>query len=183
MLFKNLHAFILHGSRTFIHQPLFINPSIDDDPKNQLTMGSINSMLLTIKIRLQVSSLKVSMVFSQLIPVSNHEPTLCDGTHTLAHKHTCTCEGNTPASVSCSRYTPNDWNPEGSGRHDEEGLGVVGCQQDAFASVYVRKCARGREIFSFWYRMPAESGGRRLLRPKDVLALQIRKSAPKVMRY
>lgn len=48
--------------------------------------------------------------------------------------------GNTAASVSCGRCTPNDWNPEGSDSHDEEGLGVVGCQQDAFMSVHLSMC-------------------------------------------
>ena len=44
------------------------------------------------------------------------------------------------ASVSCGIYTPNDWNPVGSGSHDEEGLGVVGCQQDAFVRGRVSVC-------------------------------------------
>ena len=44
------------------------------------------------------------------------------------------------AAVSCCTYTSNDWNPEGSGSHDDEGLGVVGCQQDAFVREHVSVC-------------------------------------------
>lgn len=47
----------------------------------------------------------------------------------------------------------------------------------------VCKCVREREILLFRYHMPAESGGWRLLWPKDVLALEILKSALEVMRY
>ncbi|KAI9515870.1 hypothetical protein NQZ68_020398 [Dissostichus eleginoides] len=36
-----------------------------------------------------------------------------------------------------SGFAPNEWNPGGSGSHDEQGLGVVGCQQDAFVSEQV----------------------------------------------
>ena len=92
MLFQNLHKFPLHYSPTHVLKPIFINHPVVDDSKNLLTIGGINSILLTIKIRLQVSTLKVSMVFSQLIPVSNHATTNLTGTHIHTHTdlHTCT---------------------------------------------------------------------------------------------
>lgn len=62
-------------------------------------------------------------------------------THTYVYQHTpASAAGNTAASVSCGRFAPNDWNPEGSGSHDEEGLGVVGCQHDASVSECVSVC-------------------------------------------
>lgn len=75
MPFQNLHKFSLHYSPTYVRKPIFINHSIVDDSKNQLTVRGINSILLTSKIRLQVRTLEVSMVFSQLIAVSVHATT------------------------------------------------------------------------------------------------------------
>lgn len=64
-----------------------------------MTSLLINSNLLAIKIRLQIRT----TVFHEPIPVTNHA-----------------------TSVSCGTHTSNDGNPEGSGSHDDEGLGVVG---------------------------------------------------------
>lgn len=81
------------------------------------------------------------------MPVTNYTTRFCTKTYMPTH---LTRVGNTAASVSCGRCTPNDWNPEGSDCHDEEGLGVVGCQQDAFMSVhlsmYMSVCVREKEI-------------------------------------
>ena len=59
---------------------------------NLLTIGGVNSVLLTVKITLQASTLKVGMAFSRLIPVFES----CDriiNTHT--NTHTCTWAGPT----------------------------------------------------------------------------------------
>lgn len=44
------------------------------------------------------------------------------------------------ASGSCGTYKSNGRDPEGSGNHDDEGLGAAGCQQDAFVSERVPAC-------------------------------------------
>lgn len=54
------------------------------------------------------------------------------------------------ASEPCGTYKSHGGDPEGSGSHDDEGLGAVGCQRDAFVSARARVCVcvyvSGRDV-------------------------------------